>query len=215
MNQEMITYYAKRAHEYEKLYHRPERQDDLNRLIAEVQRVLSGRSVLEIACGTGYWTYRLSPVVERILSTDINEEVIAIARSKSYSKNNVVFEQRDLNNLSEFAGQFSAGFGGFIWSHFLLNELPDFLDDFHALFKPGSRMVFLDNCYVEGSSTPIAFHDPDGNSYQHRTLEDGSIHTVVKNFPTETFVRDLLQSRAKEIHWQTFRYFWLLSYTLK
>ncbi|MBX7153064.1 class I SAM-dependent methyltransferase [bacterium] len=210
----MIDYYAKRAHEYEKLYHRPERQEDLNRLIAGVQQSLAGRSILEIACGTGYWTYQLSMVAKRILATDINEEVLAVARAKDYAHHNVEFFQRDLNNLNEFAAQFDSGFGGFIWSHFLLKELPAFLESFHRLFKSGSRMVFLDNCYVEGSSTPIAFHDSDGNSYQQRKLEDGSIHTVVKNFPSEAFVRQLLQSSAKEIRWQTFHYFWMLSYTL-
>lgn len=214
MIQPMIEYYAKRAHEYEKLYHRPERQDDLNRLVAAVRDALTGCSILEIACGTGYWTYHLSTVANHILATDINEEVLAIARAKKYARPNVKFDRRDLNHLHEFAGRFNAGFGGFIWSHFLLNELPVFLDDFHRLFKPGSRVVFLDNCYVEGSSTPIAFYDPDGNSYQHRALEDGSIHTVVKNFPTETFMHDLLGSRVKEFRWQTFHYFWMLSYTL-
>ena len=46
--------------------------------------------------------------------------------------------------------------------------------------------MFLDNNYVEGSSTPIARRDSDGNTFQKRTLEDGAEFEVLKNFPTGT-----------------------------
>ena len=35
-------------------------------------------------------------------------------------------------------------------------------------------MVFIDNRYVEGSSTPISARDDEGDTYQDRTLEDGA-----------------------------------------
>jgi hypothetical protein len=44
-------------------------------------------------------------------------------------------------------------------------------------------VVFLDNRFVPGSSTPIAESDAEGNTYQVRTLADGSTHRVLKNFP--------------------------------
>jgi hypothetical protein len=34
------------------------------------------------------------------------------------------------------------------------------------------------------SNTPISRRDADGNTYQRRTLDDGSVHEVLKNFPT-------------------------------
>src|SRR5712692_10327984 len=55
-NREMREYYARRAVEYERVYAKPERQDDLARLRRLLQADLAGHDVLEIACGTGYWT---------------------------------------------------------------------------------------------------------------------------------------------------------------
>ena len=46
-------------------------------------------------------------------------------------------------------------------------------------------MVFFDNCYVEGSSTPLSRTDAAGNTYQSRRLDDGSTHEVLKNFPAK------------------------------
>ena len=52
----MAAYYAQRAAEYERVYFKPERQDDLRRMEAELAAPFAGRRVLEIACGTGWWT---------------------------------------------------------------------------------------------------------------------------------------------------------------
>ena len=60
---ELVDYYAKRAREYERVYDKPERQSDLARLHEIVPVMFAGRRVLEIACGTGYWTAPIaSPV---------------------------------------------------------------------------------------------------------------------------------------------------------
>ncbi len=56
MKTEMTDYYAKRASEYERIYQKPERQEDLRQLQATVAGSFVGLDLLEIACGTGYWT---------------------------------------------------------------------------------------------------------------------------------------------------------------
>jgi hypothetical protein len=56
----MLDYYNKRLQEYETVYTKPERQADLNALLARLQTDMSRREVLELACGTGWWTERLS-----------------------------------------------------------------------------------------------------------------------------------------------------------
>ena len=53
--------YAARAREYESIYEKPERQPDLRKLERLLPDMLAGRRVLELACGTGYWTQFLSP----------------------------------------------------------------------------------------------------------------------------------------------------------
>ena len=51
---DLVDYYSRRAREYERIYHKPERQDDLGALRRLVAERLVDRDVLEIACGTGY-----------------------------------------------------------------------------------------------------------------------------------------------------------------
>ena len=52
----MALYYAERASIYERVYHQPERQADLRQLEADLPAHFAGRHVLELACGTGWWT---------------------------------------------------------------------------------------------------------------------------------------------------------------
>ena len=87
----LAEYYAKRANEYERVYAKPERQRDLAALKERVRRMLAGRRVLELACGTGYWTEVFAPVAKEVTALDVNEEVLAIARAKSYPPGRVEF----------------------------------------------------------------------------------------------------------------------------
>ena len=41
-------------------------------------------------------------------------------------------------------------------------------------------MVYVDNRYVAGSSTPISRRDEFGNTYQLRSLKDGTHYEVLK-----------------------------------
>ena len=52
----MAAYYAQRAAYYERVYFKPERQPDLRLMEAWLAEQFVGQQVLEIACGTGWWT---------------------------------------------------------------------------------------------------------------------------------------------------------------
>ncbi|HVJ24404.1 MAG TPA: hypothetical protein VM756_10760, partial [Burkholderiales bacterium] len=58
---------------------------------------------------------------------------------------------------------------------------------------------------------PIVETDAHGNTYQRRQLRDGSIHRVLKNFPKEDELRQLL-SPARELSFRQLDNFWLLEY---
>ena len=45
----MVNYYADRAKEYERIYHKPERQDDLRQLRNFVERTFAGADVFELS----------------------------------------------------------------------------------------------------------------------------------------------------------------------
>ena len=85
----------------------------------------------------------------------------------------------------------------------------------HRAFAPGTRVVFIDNLYVEGSSTPISRADADGNTYQKRPLDDGSTHEVMKNFPSEQELCAAVADLACEARVEFLKYYWMLSYVSK
>ena len=151
----MVSYYADRAKEYERIYHKPERQDDLRQLRSFVECTFASTDVFELACGTGYWTEILSRSAASVVATDINEEVLAVARSKRMSQR-VTFQIEDAYALSLSSRQFNAGLSVFWWSHIPKSRLHGFLRGFHRVLSPGARVVFIDNAYIEGSSTPIS-----------------------------------------------------------
>jgi len=210
----MVAYYARRAAEYERIYQKPERQEDLGRLREFVERTFGGQRVFELACGTGYWTEILARSAESVLACDLNEEVLAIARSKPMARAKVEFLRADAYALPELPQKFDAGLAAFWWSHVPKLRLRPFLESFHRRFAPGARVIFVDNIYVEGSSTPISRQDGEGNTYQLRELDDGSEHEIMKNFPTDSELHDAIAEAATQVEVSRLEYYWILSYVL-
>jgi len=208
----MQAYYARRAAEYEKIYGKPERQADLARLRADIPALFENEHVLEIACGTGYWTPLIAARAASVVALDAAEEVLVLAGKKDYPRSNVRFEQADAYALPLAPMKFSACFAGFWWSHVPLARLAAFLEGLHAQLASGARVVFLDNRYVEGSSTPVSRRDAEGNTYQLRRLADGSAHEVLKNFPDAADLQARLP--GAEFRFTAYDYYWLASYRI-
>ena len=206
--------HAERAREYERIYDKPERQADLARLRALIPGYFVGRHVLEIACGTGYWTQFIAPAARSVTAIDINEETLEIARAKHFPADKVIFAVADVNDLPPEYRNFSASFGGFWWSHVPRRNRRAFIATLHEALSPGATVVALDNRYVEGSSTPISHKDADGNSYQRRSLADGSEHTVLKNFPDEAELVAEIGAAGTAVEYTALDYYWLLKYEL-
>jgi SAM-dependent methyltransferase len=208
----LAAYYAARATEYERIYDKPERQADLAELRRRIPQYFAGRNVLEVACGTGYWTREIAAAARSVTATDVNKEVLAIARSKGLPPERVRFESADVYHLPERYVGFNAAFAGFWWSHVPRRGVRAFLESLHSALARGAVVVALDNRYVEGSSTPIAHIGADGNSFQRRRLADGSEHLVLKNFPGEEDLRSEIEGLAGGIEYIELEYYWLLKY---
>ena len=206
------SYYAARAREYEQVYAKPERQADLRRLEAMLPPLFAGRRLLEVACGTGYWTRFLAEEAAGIVAIDANAETLAVAAEKPWPADRVSFRVADAYALPDELALFDAAFAGFWWSHVPSRERSRFLAALDRRLLPGARVALLDNLFVAGSSTPVAHRDADGNTYQLRRLSDGSEHTVLKNFPTEEELRADISAFGHNIRYVAFRHYWLFSY---
>lgn len=208
METQLKEYYKNRATEFDQIYTRPERQKDIRQLTHFLQCTLAGKQVLEIACGTGFWTQKYSTDAASVLATDYNEAVLEVAKSKEYSNPNITFITDDAYSLSNVRQKANACYAGFWLSHVNKNNLSSFIETLHENLEPGSAVIFADNLYVEGNSTPVSRRDAAGNTYQTRTLKDGTQHEILKNFITEEDFRTLLGDRVKNLHYQQLQYFW-------
>ncbi len=210
-----IEYYAKRASEYERIYDKPERQHELEWLRQRIPEIFRGRNVLEVACGTGYWTQFIAREATHVFACDINEAVLEIAREKSIAAGRATFSKADAVTLEGVPGGCDAAFAGFWWSHVKKSELQKFIANLASKLEPGAVVAILDNSYAEGSSTPISRRDAEGNTYQMRPLANGEEYEVLKNFPTADELREAVHPVSREAHLEALAYYWLLIFTLK
>ena len=208
-------YYHRRAGEYEKIYAKPERQHELEWLRHRIPELLRERTVLEVACGTGYWTQFIARTAEKVHACDINDSVLEIAREKPIPRGRVSFFKADAISLDGVPAGCDAAFAGFWWSHVRKSELEKFVRNLAAKLAPGATVVILDNTYFEGSSTAISRRDREGNTYQLRRLANGEEHEVLKNFPTAEELTTALAPVAAEAHLEALQYYWLLVAKLK
>jgi demethylmenaquinone methyltransferase/2-methoxy-6-polyprenyl-1,4-benzoquinol methylase len=209
------AYYARRATAYERIYARPERQGELRELEAALPAEFVGRRGLEVACGTGWWTPHGARDAAYWLATDVNPETLTIARQKPLPAC-VTVARGDSFDLTAgaFDSGFDAAFTGFWWSHVRRLQMPAWLTSLHTLLPPGAKLAFIGNLFVEGSSTPISRTDEAGNTYPMRSLDDGSQHEVLKNFPSADEAVAMLGPRALRPRWLALQHFWMLRYEL-
>ena len=213
--QDTPGYYAKRAPIYEDVYHKPHRQENIRWLHEMLGKTFSGLDVLEVACGTGFWTQSVARGAKSILATDINREVMELARLKDYGQCRIAFIQSDAFLLKEVASGYSGGLVALWWSHVPRSDLPGFLRNFHGKLKPGATVLILDNHYVEGDSSPISRVDEEGNGFQVRELPDGSRYEVLKNFPSESEIRQDLSEYVVDLEFLQLDYFWVVRYRVR
>jgi SAM-dependent methyltransferase len=209
----MQSYYAARALEYDRIYLKPERQADLRAIEQWLPHKFAGVRVIEVACGTGYWTRVIAPVTSHVLALDAAPETIRIAKTR-VPEAKVDFLVCDAHALPQHVGQFDAAFAGFWFSHVSKTRQREFLLGLAGRLEPGAKVVLLDNRYVEGSSSPLTARDAEGNTFQNRQLSDGSTYTVLKNFPSEAELLNLVVGLGECPVFTTWQYYWAFEYVV-
>ncbi len=216
--EEIKEYYDARAPVYDETagYEDAESEQQRGPKKARYQQLLKGLDVLEIACGTGYWTEVNCKTAKSILATDVNPSMISIARIRLVHAENVHFQVADAYTLSGLGSGFSAAFAHWWWSHVPQSLLPGFLDALDGKLLSGGFVLFADQlpgAYIARNRR----RNGEGDLVEERTLRDGSSFQVVKNFPNEQEILDLLEGRATDIRYFEFseEHYWNLSYTVE
>jgi SAM-dependent methyltransferase len=210
------NYYHLRAQEYEEIYHRPDpvRQKELSEIAVDMKAALAGRSVLEIACGTGFWTAVAAEAAEKVIATDISNEMLAIAKSKNLPKGKVEFSVVDAYVLDSISETFDAGLANFWLSHVPKSQLDDFLHRFHGKLADGAVVFMADNVYIPGVGGELIRRPDCEDTFKLRELSDGSKYEVLKNYYDENHLCEIFKLLSPELKIRMGDYFWWLSYSL-
>ena len=123
----MMDYFAARAREFDRVYAKPERQNDLRHLERWLPAVFSHRRVLEVACGTGYWTQFIAAKAGYVVATDATLETLDMPKNASPPGVSI--------SISPMPMPF---FGAFWFSHLPRTNIRRFLDNLHARLEPGA-----------------------------------------------------------------------------
>jgi len=138
----MVDYYEARASQLEAVYDRPERQADLLVLRHWLAREAQGLTLLEVACGSGYWTRVAASTAKAILAIDCNPSPLALASSKNLGPH-VTFARADAFALPTVASQFDGGM-----AHFWVARVPRrsaFLVHFASKLRNRAKLLMIDN----------------------------------------------------------------------
>lgn len=202
-----LAYYRVRASEYDAWFLRQGRYDQgeahVQRWfgeVAQLERALAafppGGDILELACGTGWWTERLSTYGSSLTAVDAAPEVIALNR-KRLPSGGIIYVQADLFSWQP-AHTFDTIFFSFWLSHVPPERFQGFWDTVRRSLRPGGRVFFIDSSYApEGTARDQTLNSPDAVSATRR-LDDGRTFDIVKVF----YELEPLEAQLRALGWK-------------
>jgi SAM-dependent methyltransferase len=208
-------YYDQRAPEYEEIYNPRDvaHGRDLGELSRALRDTLRGRRVLEVACGTGYWTAAVAQVAREVVATDASLPMLAEARDKCLPPN-VRLCEADAYDLASAGEGFDGALAMFWLSHVPRHRIGDFLAHLHGRLAEGAHVFFADNVHIPGLGGELAAPDANGDTFKQRNLSDGSRHRVLKNYFTDEELRALLEPHGEDLVLHRGHNFWSAAYRL-
>jgi ubiquinone/menaquinone biosynthesis C-methylase UbiE len=172
VNEEMRSYYERRAREYDDWWlgtglfadrERPGWSEEVRELERVVGAFPAAR-VLDVACGTGFLTRHLRG---EVVALDQSAAMVAIARERLPGARLV---QADAVPLAFGEGEFDRVFTSHFYGHLLPGEREAFLAEARRV---ASELVVVDAARRE---------DVPAEGWPERVLADGTTHRVYKRF---------------------------------
>ena len=187
--------------------------EEFNLIRDRVSDMFAARDVLEIACGTGYWTKLVAEAAHSVLATDVNSSMLAEAKKHLCCCSNVSFIESNAYSLKSVQGEFSGAMSFLWWCHVPRKKIPVFLSSLHSKLKPGSRVLHI--CQLEDSDSENHKVDENGDTIALRQSEE-RIYKIVKNIPSEVYLQEILGSAVLDLKY--FRYpllgLWSIEYSI-
>jgi trans-aconitate methyltransferase len=194
---EQRDYYADRAGEYDLLFARALEEPDSplgpqGPIARRLRELAAGKDVLDLACGTGYWSEILAGSARSLTAVDASEEMLAVHARRLPGARRLTADVLSWvpNRRYELA------FFGFWLSHVPDELMRGFWDVVDRALEPGGTAAFMDSApsferledRLQGEAAPAV----------RRRLLDGREYRVIKVMREPSALRDLLA----ELGWQ-------------
>lgn len=212
---DIIRYYSDRTHDYDLTAGYLDKEAEKMRAVMKQrhQAFTKNKDVLEIACGTGYWTHVIAETAKSVLATDVSRTMIALAQEKYKHLSNVTFRVSDAYSLENVHGTFNAAYAHWWWSHMPKSKIRDFLLVLHNKLLPGSQVLFSDHLPEYRDQDIDYTVNDDADRIEKRTLDNGKTYLVIKNFPTLEEIQAYSDGLAENINYKEYDGYWELQYT--
>jgi SAM-dependent methyltransferase len=186
---EQIEYYRARAPEYDEWHlrqgrydrgeeHQRQWADDINQIRQALETARPGGDIVELACGTGWWTEQLLPYSDTLTAVDVSPEVLEINRHRVKDPS-VHYIETDLFSWKPVR-RFDFVFFSFWLSHVPAAKFAGFWDMVNDALKPDGKAFFIDSLFTQESTAKDQEIDHRGTAT--RTLNDGREFEIVKEF---------------------------------
>lgn len=190
---EQMTYYRKRAQEYDETTGQTE---ELQRAFARARELLQQHApveqILELACGTGTWTRALLPLGCELTAIDASPEMLSLARQK-VGHAVVQFQQADLFQWQP-RQQYDLVFFANWLSHVPPQRLDAFLGTVARAVRPGGSLAIVDQYAPMPEDREIIMQKEEGAIYAKRSLLNGQTFLIVKVFYDLQLIENLLDA---------------------
>ena len=204
--EDQVAYYRARAGEYDEWWLRANRYDhgpEATRRWWDEVVLVAGMlenaglfgDILELACGTGWWTQRLAGLPATLTCLDASPEVLEINRARIAGAG-LPLPEYQVADLFAWRPErrFDAVFFSFWLSHVPTPLFDSFWETVATALKPGGRVFFIDSARVSASAASAQVPADT----QRRELNDGSSFDIVKKF----YKPDELRERLSGLGWQ-------------
>ena len=138
MAEKIIEFWAELSNRYDSIIDNVLGEKIRPKILEKLNKEENLGKLIELGCGTGYFTKTLAHKSESIISTDISEEMLSIAREKLKG---FEFKTMDCQDLKFGDGTFDTVFMGLV---LLFTEPEKALKESRRVLRPGGLLIIAD-----------------------------------------------------------------------
>lgn len=214
LHKTLLEYYSKRAREYDEVYHRLDktRLKEQKFLAEYITKTFEGRIVLELACGTGFWTKFLSKSARKVLATDYSFKMLEIASSRLAKQPNIIFLQADAYHPPTAFPKFNGVMANWWFSHIPKRKIKQFLDTLHSRLDKNSVVLMVDDVYITGRGGELIQKEGMEDTFKRRVLKSGEQFDILKNYYDQDELEKIFSRYSQRLEIKYLTNFWIVKY---